>query len=156
MKRLLALTVFLFLPIAGADMATMKERWDMHITLMTGIEFPNQISCMTEKVFNCSFDTENCQDPLNDYRKDFPAQSWFFDFPKMRVTMDKGTQYQESEGDLRYLGGTTYLMALDEHPELPGWVASFSSQEKQVYLTWYVPVSLGIAIQGHSGRCEVQ
>ena len=155
-RRLLPLTAFLFVPIGSADMATMKQRWDSNITLMTGIAFPNQIYCLTEKVFSCSFDTENCKDDIRGYRKDFPAQSWYFDFPKMRVTMDKGDGDQESEGDLRYLGGTTYLMALDKYPQLTGWIASFSYQEKQVYLTWYLSSSLGIAIQGHSGRCEVQ
>ena len=146
----------LFLSIDSADMATMKQRWDSNITLMTGIEFPTQITCLTEKVFNCSFDTENCQDDVRDYRKDFPAQSWYFDFLEMRVTMDKGNHDQESEGNLHYLGGTTYHMALDEYPHLTGLLASFSYHERQVYLTWYVPTSLGIAIQGHSGRCVVQ
>jgi hypothetical protein len=153
---LLALTAFLFLPVASADMATMKQRWDLDIALMTGIEFPDQITCFTEKMFNCNFDTDNCQDGRRDYPKDFPAQSWYFDFLKMRVTMDKGTQDQESEGDLRYLGGTTYLMALDKFPNRTGWVASFSYLETQVKLSWYLPISLGIAIQGHSGRCVVQ
>ena len=146
----------LFLSIASADMATMKQRWDSNITLMTGIEFPNQITCLTEKVFNCSFDTSNCQDEVRDYRKDFPAQSWYFNFQEMSVTMDKGTHDQESEGDLRYLGGTTYRMDLDEYPHVSGLLASFSYYEHQVYLTWYVPSSLGIAIQGHSGRCIVE
>lgn len=156
MKRLLSLAAFLFLPVAGADMDAMQERWDSNITLMTGIEFPNQIKCLTEKMFSCNFDTENCEDGVHDYRKDFPAQSWDFDFQKMRVTMDKGTSDQESEGDLRHLGGTTYLMALDKYPHKPGWVASFSYHEKQVYLNWYLPSTLGIVIQGHSGTCEIQ
>ena len=156
MKRLLTLTAFVFLPIASADVEDMKQRWDLNITLMTGIEFPNQITCFTEKVFNCNFDTDNCQDGVIDYPKDFLAQSWYFDFPKMRVTMDKGTQDQESEGNLRYLGGTTYLMVLDKYPHHTGWVASFSYNETEVNLSWYVPISLGIAIQGHSGRCAVQ
>ena len=156
MKRLLTLTAFVFLPIASADVEDMKQRWDLNITLMTGIEFPNQITCFTEKVFNCNFDTDSCQDGETDYPKDFPAQSWYFDFPKMRVTMDKGTQDQESEGNLRYLGGTTYLMVLDKYPHHTGWVASFSYNETEVNLSWYVPISLGIAIQGHSGRCVVQ
>ncbi len=154
MRRLLTLTAFLCLPVANADMATMEQRWNSSITLMTGIEFPQQITCLTEKVFNCSFDTENCGDAISDYRKDLPAQSWHFDFGNMRVTMDKGAQGEE--GDLRYLGGTTYLMALDEYPELTGWIASFSHYETQVHLAWYVPSSLGIAIQGHSGRCIVE
>ena len=156
MKRLLSLIAFLFLPVAGADMDLMQERWDSNITLMTSVEFPDRIECLTEKMFSCNFDTENCRGGVSDYPKDFPAQSWYFDFQNMRVTMDRGNLEQESEGDLRYLGGTTYLMALDKYPYKPGWVASFLHHEQQVYLNWYLPSTLGIVIQGHSGRCEVQ
>ena len=156
MKSLLALTALLLTSGAGADMDAMQERWDANITLMTGIDFPDQIKCLTEKMFSCNFDTEHCEDGVHDYPKDFPAQSWDFDFQKMRLTMDKGSDGQESEGDLRYLGGTTYLMSLDKYPHKPGWVASFSSLEKQIYLNWYLPSTLGIVIQGHTGTCEVQ
>lgn len=156
MKRLSILAIFLFLPVASADTAVMKQRWDSNIALYTGVEFPNRITCLTEKMFNCSFDTENCRDGVDDYPTDFPAQTWSFNFPDMRVTMDEGMTGKESTGNLRYLGGTTYLMALDKYPQKTGWVASFSHLEEQVYLTWYLPTSFGIAIQGHSGRCTVQ
>lgn len=138
---------------AAADVTTMREQWDTNVALMTGVDFPQQISCLTEEVFSCNLDTENCEDDVSDYGDDLPAQSWHFDFSSMRVTMDKGRSDGESRGDLRYLGGTTYLMALDEHPQLTGLIASFSHREQQVYLNWYTPTFLGIAIQGHSGPC---
>ena len=160
MKNIIILVV-LILPIqvlatgvTGPTSEDQKKSWDYSIGRMTGINFPQQMTCITEKLFECGFDTLSCGRGISDYPKDYTYKRMYFDFTKMRVIVDKGVKNEESVGDLGYIGRSTYSITQDKRREA-GLVVIFSSHEEEIYFTWIGMNPLRPSVQAHSGRCVV-
>src|SRR5262245_38073652 len=101
-----------------------RDSWQSHITLMTGVPFPEEITCITEKVFHCGFDTGKCEGGISDYPRGYSTRNIYVNFSTKTTIIDKGTD-KEKHGTLSYLGDTTFLIRLGEFPNSLGYIVTF-------------------------------
>src|SRR5215510_9592549 len=110
-----------------------RDSWQSHITLMTGVPFPEEITCISEKVFHCGFDTGKCEGGINDYPRDYSARNIYINFSTKTTIIDKGTE-KAKRGTLGYIGATTYLIDQGDSPFDVGYITTFSYHQKHLVM----------------------
>jgi hypothetical protein len=133
---------------------TSRNAWERIITRGSGIPFPEEITCISEKVFHCGFDTGKCEGGINDYPRDYSARNIYINFSTKTTIIDKGTE-KAKRGTLGYIGATTYLIDQGDSPFDVGYITTFSYHQKHLVMIWQSPYTIRPAVQAQFGQCIV-
>lgn len=133
---------------------TPAEQWDKWIGIETKSSYPEELICTTEKVFQCGFDTQKCNDGVSDYPKNYSSQKIKINFKKKTVDFDINNN-TESSDELHFIGTTTYFSKLKKYPEQAGYILTFSNLGQEIVLVWEHPYVIRPAVQAHFGYCQI-
>jgi hypothetical protein len=133
---------------------TPQDAWQRIITRDSGIPFPEEITCISEKVFHCGFDTGTCDGGIHDYPRDYSARNIYINFSTKTTIIDKGTA-KEKRGTLGYIGATTYLIDQGYSPVHVGYIITFSYHGRHIVMIWQSPYTIRPAVQAQFGQCIV-